>query len=208
MASSIVQMHALVCSIHDSLWQKRCDVLFTGRDDFNQCKILCFARTENEESVPRRVVHAQAHGGLFWISPEFQKDLVHRNGLSAKMEKDLDDGVHDEYDEQAYAADVQVGEAVIDMVRETELRAEDEELEEYSYIPWKECLSNEYAQGIVIRSLKYVTGRMTPTCREEDATTMLEAREAARINPYVKRMMDHEDMDSEALASIQHPRLW
>ncbi len=34
------------------------------------------------------------------------------------MERDLDDGVYDEYDEQAYAADVQVGAAVIDMMRE------------------------------------------------------------------------------------------
>jgi len=100
---------------------KRCDVLFTGRDDVDRCKILCFARTEIGESVPRRVVHAQAHGGLFWISPEFQKDLVHRNGLSTEMEKDRDDGVYDEYDEQAYAADVQVGAAVIDLVREIEL---------------------------------------------------------------------------------------
>ena len=53
-ASSIVQMHELACFLHVSLWQKRCDVLFTGRDDVDQCKILCFARTEIGESVPHR----------------------------------------------------------------------------------------------------------------------------------------------------------
>ena len=97
---------------------KRCDVLFTGRDGVDKCKILCFTGTEPEESVPRRVVHAEGHGGLFWISPGFQKDLVYRNGLDRN-------GRPDEYDEEDYAADVQVGAAVIDMVRETELRQED-----------------------------------------------------------------------------------
>ena len=56
------------------------------------------------------------------------------------MEKDLDDGVYDEYDEQAYAADVQVGAAVIDLVKEIELRQEDEE---YFVIPWKEHRSSK-----------------------------------------------------------------
>ena len=171
---------------------KRCDVLFTGRDGVDKCKILCFTGTEPEESVPRRVVHAEGHGGLFWISPGFQKDLVYRNGLDRN-------GRPDEYDEEDYAADVQVGAAVIDMVRETELRQEDEE---YYAIPWEEHRSSKTDQEIVQRSFLLMKERFV-----DDEYEDIEAisRQCAEINPYAKRLMLEIERDPEYMASIEHP---
>ncbi len=70
---------------------KKCELLFTGLSGTNECKILCRTGTDTEDpfAVPRRVEVAAPHSRLFWISPQFQLDLVLRNGLTEEMEAKL-----------------------------------------------------------------------------------------------------------------------
>ena len=71
--------------------ERRCQVLFTELRGTDECKILCRIGTDigDDMAVPRRVELAAPHGGLFWISPAFQLDLVMRNGLTQEMEEDF-----------------------------------------------------------------------------------------------------------------------
>ena len=101
-------------------------MLFTGLRGTDECKILCRIGTDIEDdmAVPRRVELAAQHGGLFWISPAFQLDLVMRNGLTQEMEEDLFREI--DQGKEAYVYD-QVAIAACEMISAVEQAAEDDE---------------------------------------------------------------------------------
>ena len=115
---------------------KKCEVLFTGLSGTNECKILCRTGTDTEDpmAVPRRVELAAAHGGLFWISPQFQLDLVMRNGLTQEMEENLLREVDQVYEEANIYVNQQVANAACEMISAVEQAAEEDE---YFAVPWE-----------------------------------------------------------------------
>ena len=80
---NIVQVRAQAYSLLNC-FSRECDKFYSRGRGTDECKILCRIGTDIEDdmAVPRRVELAAPHGGLFWISPAFQLDLVMRNGCT------------------------------------------------------------------------------------------------------------------------------
>jgi hypothetical protein len=108
------------------LMEKMCQILFTGLSGTDECQILCRTGTDIEDpmAVPRRVELEASHGGLFWISPAFQLDLVMRNGLMEEMGEDL----MRELDQANAQVNEQVASAAYEMVSAVEQAAEDDRI--------------------------------------------------------------------------------
>jgi len=180
---------------------KKCEVLFTGLSGTNECKILCRTGTDTGDptAVPRRVELAASHGGLFWISPTFQLDLVMRNGLTQEMEEELLREVDQVYEEANIHLNEQVANVACDMI--SVLEEEDEEAK-YFAVPWENQPSGEHGGDYVImRALKFE--RNSYPCKVSEQTVY---RSAALVNPYVKRFMVEEEMDVPFIEAIHHPK--
>ena len=141
-----------------------------------------FFSTDYEATVPHRVQGAMPRGGLFWITPEFQEDLVMRNGLSKEKEEDLDNlFVHLDHQilreqEEAYAASLEVD--------------EDEEDEKFFAIPWIDHDYDSVGSFQIIMRALYLVARENPDykveCFEDEEAIQIVA---AMTNPYVKRLL-------------------
>ena len=158
--------------------ERVCQVLFTGLRGTDECKILCRIGTDIEDdmAVPRRVELAAPHGGLFWISPAFQLDLVMRNGLTQEMEEDL----YREIDQGKETMDEQVASTMSVMISAVE-QVEDDE---FFAGPWEDHhWKTDGAEMIVRRAIIEANNRSGPKKRSGGDNSRI----AAKVNPFVYR---------------------
>ena len=178
--------------------ERMCQVLFTGLRGTDECKILCRIGTDVEDDMaaPRRVELAAPHGGLFWISPAFQLDLVMRNGLTTEMEEDL----LREIDHGKETMEDQVAIVACEMISAVEQAAEEDE---YFAVPWEiHPVGDNGGDMVIMRALQFSRDSYYP-CAVSEQTVY---RGAAVVNPYVKRFMVEEEMDVQFVGRIKHPK--
>jgi hypothetical protein len=150
--------------------------------------------------VPRRVELAASHGGLFWISPQFQLDLVMRNGLTQEMEENLLREVDQVYEEANIYVNQQVANVACELISAVEQAAEEDE---YFAVPWENQPAGANGGDMVImRALQFSRDSYHP-CAVSEQTVY---RGAAVVNPYVKRLMVEEEIDVKFVERIKHPQ--